>query len=296
MKIKQIIKIISCFLIALILFTACGNEQKNDTSVTPQDTSNLNTANETPKIADAKKILYSLPSPLEAATLLKMAGATFDKSSLNLPSNASKYVTNDSKALNLGIYGTDLIFANIFDQTQESTDYLKACNTLASALGIDAAFGEDTYKRLKANVGNRDSMFFILSDASLIADAYFKENERPTASGLSAAGAWIEGLYIATRVVNKTKNEEIIERVVDQKHSLNDLIAILESYGSEKDVAPVLNDLKEMKELYDGLKVEKTKKEAGSKTVGVSRKIIITPEQLKSISEKIEVIRNKIVN
>ncbi len=293
---KQIALSTSVLILVAGIFSGCGN----GAGTTQDTTDNSSSSNGAKELTDAKKILYSLPSPMEAATLLKMAGATFDKSYLSPPSNASKFVANDSRALNLGVYGTDLTFANIFEQTQEASDYLKACNTLATGLGIDGAFGEDTYKRLKANTGNKDSMMAIISDASLIADAYFKENERPTASALSAAGGWIEGLYIATRIANKTKNEAILERVADQKYALNDLIAMMESYGSEKDITPVLNDLKEVKVLFDALKVEKIEKTPSSDpnaapTVGTSKRIVMTEEQYTAIAEKIEVVRNKII-
>src|SRR5512145_749688 len=57
-------------------------------------------------IDKAKKIFYSLPSPLETAMLLKSAGATYNEMVLNDLANVEKYSTNKSKALNLGIYTT----------------------------------------------------------------------------------------------------------------------------------------------------------------------------------------------
>ena len=57
-------------------------------------------------INQAKKIFYSLPSPLETAMLIKTAGATYNEKLLNPLSNQSGYTTNKSMALNLGIYTT----------------------------------------------------------------------------------------------------------------------------------------------------------------------------------------------
>ncbi|HEX2395717.1 MAG TPA: hypothetical protein VHI78_10240, partial [Bacteroidales bacterium] len=58
-------------------------------------------------IDKAKKIFYSLPSPLETAMLLKSAGVSYNEGILNGLDNVDKYSTNRSKALNLGIYTTD---------------------------------------------------------------------------------------------------------------------------------------------------------------------------------------------
>jgi hypothetical protein len=256
------------FCIALALFSSCGSDTgKNEMGT--GDTASNSPAN-SKELAKAQQILYALPSPTEAAALIKSSGATFELSTLNPITNVSKYVSNESKAINLGVYGTDLVYANVFEQTQESAEYFKCANTLATSLGISSVFGEATYNRVKKNMQNQDSLMAIIADASLDADAYFKENERPTASALVAVGGWIEGLYIATTIAGKTKN------------------------------ASALNDLKEIKPLFDVLETKKTvaAKSAGTNeipTIGVGKHIGITPEQLKAIAEKVGAVRNKII-
>lgn len=283
--------------ISVALLSACGSEngQSEATSLDTAITSNASS-----DLANTQEILYALPSPVEAAALMKMSGATFDKAFLNPTNNVSKYVSNQSKSLNLGVYGTDLIYSSIFEQTQETGEYFKCANTLASSLGINDAFGEAVYKRLKSNMNNRDSLMSIVAEASLNADAYFKENERPTASALVAAGGWIEGLYIATRVANKTKSPEIFQRVADQKNSIKHLIKLIESFGPEQELVSVLMDLKEISAQFDVLVVTKeaaTKSEStdGVPTIGVKKKVTITEEQMKAIADKAEMVRNKII-
>ncbi len=288
-----------CLLVlSLAVFSSCGSDStKNEVAGTDTTTTAPAKSKEMQK---AQQILYALPSPAEAAALMKSSGATFDLAVLNPTGNVSKYGSNESKALNLGVYGTDLIYANIFEQTQESSEYFKCANTLATALGINDVFGEATYKRVKANMQNRDSLMAIIAEASLDADSYFKENERPAASALVAVGGWIEGLYIATTIAGKTKSEAIIQRVAEQKNCLNNLIGLVESFGSEKELTGVSSDLKEIKVLFDVLEVKKTtpakttSSSTEAPTVGVSRHIAISPEQLKALAEKVGTIRNKI--
>src|SRR5512139_2124040 len=102
-------------------------------------------------IDKAKKIFYSLPSPLETAMLLKSAGISYNEMILNDLANVDKYSTNKSKALNLGIYTTDLSFASLFDQAQTSLKYMDATKKLANDMGISDAVDEETMKRLEQN-------------------------------------------------------------------------------------------------------------------------------------------------
>ena len=87
-------------------------------------------------IKAAKQIFYSLPSPLETAMILKRAGAKYNEEILNSADNTSRYNTNKSMALNLGIYSTDLSYASLFDQTQASIRYMTASKKMAEGLGI----------------------------------------------------------------------------------------------------------------------------------------------------------------
>ena len=82
-------------------------------------------------INTAKKIFYSLPSPLETATLIKSAGAEYNEELLNKTANADNYTTIKKRALNLGIYTTDLSYASLFEQSQTSLNYMNASKKMA---------------------------------------------------------------------------------------------------------------------------------------------------------------------
>ena len=84
----------------------------------------------------AKRIFYSLPSPLETAMLIKNAGADYNEALMNPTANTAKYITSKSKALNLGIYSTDLSYASLFDQNQATLNYIEAAKAMADGLNI----------------------------------------------------------------------------------------------------------------------------------------------------------------
>src|SRR5690606_18850148 len=69
-------------------------------------------------------ILEQIPSPLEISVLLKESGVDYNSRVINSPSNISRYHSTYQKALNLGIYGADLGYTNIYGQNAEGIRYL----------------------------------------------------------------------------------------------------------------------------------------------------------------------------
>ena len=234
-------------------------------------------------------------------SLIKKAGASYDKDILNAYENASNYVTNISMALNLGVYGADLSYSSIFDQTQETLRYFAVAKKLADGIGISSAFGKSTLDRIEANINNRDSLMSIISDSYWETDAYLKENKRSSTSALVITGGWIEGLYIATKLAATTSNnKEIVSRIGEQKLSLNNLIAMLNSYDDEN-IDVILNELNELRNIYEGVELTYYREEPSTNletkvtTIHTTSKISISEVELGNISDKIASIRNNII-
>jgi hypothetical protein len=262
-------------------------------------------ASEFIKGESAEKVFYSMPSPIETAVLLKKAGANYDKEVLNLIENKDKYQTISSKALNLGVYGSDLSYTTIFDKTQEAMLYLACTKKLADGLGISQVFSDDVVGRMEANMSNRDSLLRIISDSYWEADSYLKENDRANVSALLIAGGWIEGLYIATKVEESLRksntNQMIIERIAEQKHSLDNLINLLDAYKGDETIAALSAQLKDVKTDFDKVSIEEsegvasTDKSTGVAVIGGNTTISIADDVLAAISAKIKKIRTGIV-
>jgi hypothetical protein len=297
MKIKKIPFFV--FVSISSIFAACSSSSSDAASEEIIDT----VANKAKvKDVNAQNVFYSIPSPVETTSLLKSAGAKYDPKFLNPIENVSNYVTVASKALNLGVYGTDLSFTSIYDQTQESMLYLRCTNKLATGLGISGAFDETTTSRIEANMQNRDSLLAIISDSYWNADAYLKENGQPGVSSLIVAGGWIEGLYIATQIAKTTKNTGVVSRIGEQKMSLENLISLLQSYKTDNESIPaLLIQLNELKKIFDSIPVSAsettatTDKEKGVTVIGNGNTFNLSPEQLKQISDKSSEIRNKLI-
>jgi len=254
------------------------------------------------KVTQAKNMLYLIPSPIETAMLLHKAGAEYDSDIVNAPQNVSKYDTKRSKSINLGIYGADLSYANMFEQSQEAMFIVSAAKKLAEGIGVMKAFDQSTMDRMEQNINDRDSMLHIISDVYWIADAYLKENENSTTAALVVVGGWIEGLWIAVSVAkNNTENQDVRKRIAEQKYALDNLIGLVSNYDEDEDIKYILKDLSDLKVTYDKLEIVKSKSdhstdpETGIMTIGGIKEVKMTEEQFTEIAEKVISIRTKYI-
>jgi hypothetical protein len=286
------IKHISLF-VAVISLASCGGSEKNPTETTT-DSVAVKTAPDNVKDI----VLYNIPSPLETFTILKMSGSTFDKALMNPSSKSASYVSNYSKAINLGTYSTDLSFCFLYKQNQDFNNYVKNISDLTTSLGIDGSYGQEVTKRLQANASNLDSLMGIVSEASLNADEYLKTNQRDNTTALIAAGAWVEAMHVIVTIADKKQNKDIVSLVGDQKIVLGNLIKMLEQFESDADTKALLTDMKDVSSLFESLQPTKSattfKADENNKSIGTNTAYELTKEQVKAILDKIEALRTKL--
>lgn len=260
-------------------------------------------------IDKAKKIFYSLPSPLETAMLIKSAGAKYDETLLNSTDNKSKYTTTKAIALNLGIYTTDLSFASLFDQTQTSINYMSTARTLAEGLDINDAIDDETMKRLEENLQNRDVVMDIISETFLNCSSYLKENERQDVAAIVLVGGWIEGLYLATQLIGDASlvNNKLADRILEQKLSFNIVQRMLDDNKNKEDgtqnsdIVSLITELQDLKSCFDKVKVETTETtavtEEGSNvtTLKSSTTVSVEPDDFKTLQKAVAKLRSSFI-
>lgn len=244
------------FMMLGFILTGCNRGPRSEGSgdfeasgtLDPETQEQLNTA---------KRIFYSLPSPLETAMLIKNAGADYDEALMNPTSNTSKYITSKSKALNLGIYSTDLSYASLFDQNQATLNYIDAAKQMADGLNILDAIDEETVNRLEEQINNRDAIIDIISETLMNSSSFLKENDMEGTASVVLVGGWVEGLYIATNLVdeNNLRGNRLVERIVDQKLSLDIMVSLLESTPEDADAQAVLVDVLALKAIFDKITI-----------------------------------------
>lgn len=279
-----------------VLISACGGDAP------PQETLNPGTADglEDARQRTGRKIFYSIPSPMETAALLKRAGAGYDQGLPNDVKNVDRYTVASKQALNLGVYGADLSYASVFNQTQESMFYTSCSKRLAESLGVTDVFNEATLERMERHVNDRDSLLHIVSSTYWEVDAYLKENGRENISALMFIGGWVEGLYIATQVAAAKPSAELRQRVADQKYALEDLIGLVGTYPDDPTLVGPLADLRALADLFadvGGSAGGEATRENGVTVVGAGAPAAdLTDEQLLAIRDKVAQVRNDYIN
>ncbi|MCK5065853.1 MAG: hypothetical protein KAR16_00375 [Bacteroidales bacterium] len=252
----------------------------------------------------AKRIFYSLPSPLETAMLIKNAGAEYNEDLMNPTANTSRYITAKSKALNLGIYSTDLSYASLFDQNQATLNYIEAAKKMADGLNILNAIDEETITRLEEQINNRDAIIDIISETLMNSSSFLKENDLEGTASVILVGGWIEGLYIATNLVdeNDLEGSKLVERIVDQKLSLDIMVSLLESSPEDPDAQAVLADVKTLKTIFDKITIDQGEvtavedPETNVTTLKSESSIEITPEVFIELKTKVIEIRSSYIS
>ncbi|HEX7413792.1 MAG TPA: hypothetical protein VF411_07060 [Bacteroidia bacterium] len=264
-------------LILSAMLFACSTNKNNDDE-------NFGETSETAHVAEEQKlnaqsVFTSLPGPTELSELITLSNLDYDASLLNDYNNIKKYTSDNFKAINLGLYGADMVYTNVYEQSQESMLYLKCVNKLCTGLGVTGAFDEKTAERLESNKENRDSLLNIVSQSFKSADKFLRENQRAGASSLMVAGGWIEGLYLSGKIAEKAKTKRIIEKMSKQRQSLQDLIALVENAKVTGDATFVLDGLKDLETSYKKIPDNTT----------------MTDEMLAEINTKVFQLRAKLI-
>ena len=293
----------SSLLIALsvsVFITACGDgTEKPDTS---GEVSNNNGANNggNSNILKVGDKLFNLPSPLETAFLIEEVGGHFTEALLNPDVDPTKYTTKNAQAMNLGVYGADLGYSLIYNQSQNAWNLLETCKKLGGEIGISPSLYTSLMKRFQGNMENRDSLLIMVSQLNSLSDEYLKENESEDVSALILYGGWVESLYFTTQLTAQIPNPKLRARVGEQKNSLENLIGLMQQVNTGQ-LDDVVSELESLKTIFDQVEytyewVEPEPNEGKHLTIIKSKSNVkISDAVLKEISLKITEIRNTII-
>ncbi len=246
----------------------------------------------------------NISSPIEMASLMKSLNVPFSQKHLATTKNVSNYNTSHAKAFNLGIFGADLGYLNMYGKTSLVLDYITAMKNLADGINVGQFFDFTTLKRLATNNQNIDSLVYISQQSFNKMDKYLQKSNRGNLSALMVAGVWVEGLYLSTQFLKeRPKEQRLAESIGEQKIILDQLIIILKNYQKEPYIADLINDLLTVKAIYDGIKI--TIEVGEPKAVEVDGMLTIvqtetstvhcTEEQMTEIIKQSEIVRNKLI-
>jgi hypothetical protein len=294
---KKMYKLFFISIISTSLLVSCSSKENSDEENMIDEeildpTSSLNTN------FDGK--IFSIPSPVQTSMLIKDLKLPYTENLLNPADNVDLYNTESKRALNLGIYGTDLGYITLYNQNATSLKYLKSVEKLTQALKLQNAFDKNFMTRFEKNSNIQDSMVKIVSDAFGKADNFLKNNDRKNTSVLILTGGWIESLYIACELNRNASNQKITERIGEQQETLNTIIEILDLYNKNGVNDELLSSLEDLKLSFDKISIEyeyiAPKTDAGKKltTLQHKTKVRIDSNVLNMITMKISSLRENI--
>jgi hypothetical protein len=166
------------------------------------------------------------------------------------PAAVSKLVTKEEKALAMGIYGVDMVYSSMNNQTQSAMANLKVSRDLAHDLGLETVYSTNDYvRKFEANLNNQDSLEMIIRDLFAETDAFLKDNNQLDITLFTFAGGWTESVYLAAVYANITGNKGIVQLIGDQLVSLEPLIDLLKETRSEMDKRPLIADLENVRKI-----------------------------------------------
>lgn len=288
----------------LAFFAACGSK-KTDEQAFLEGLDSAKT--EGPSISEEVigSILQQIPSPLEISMLLKEAGKKYNAGFLNPADNTSKYNSNYKKALNLGVYGTDLGYTNIYEKNQDGVKYMASIKELADGLSIGQFFDIETIGRLATNSKNLDSLLLITTQNFNTINHYLQTQGRANLSVLFLTGGWLEALHITCETAAANPSQQLKETIGEQKIILENIRLLISFYEkTDQNMASLLTDIDELKAAYDKVNITYTYKESTFEIVdGVmvikdnsTSTINITDEDLANIRSIVSKIRTKIIS
>lgn len=294
--------IVLVLILVMSLFTGCKGGKKAPQEEVPIGLPVDKTA-VLQDIKKAEKIFQALPSPLESAMLIKSAGAKFNGDILNSVKNVNSYVTNKSRALNLGVYTCDLSFASLYEQTNLLSSYMNAAKKMADGLGIMDAISQDAIDKLEENINNSDVIMELVSETFMNSNSSLEDAGRKSTAAMVLVGGWVEGLYISTQLVDMKdfNGNKLVSRIIDQKLSIDILLELLKSNTEDPAVDELIVQVSKLKAVFDKININTSSvrpeydKVSNTTVLKSEVKTDMTPVIFQELAASVTEIRNSFV-
>lgn len=133
---KRILRLPVFALMATGLLAGCVEEEKKD--LTPESAVSAENDEDgaAGQVIKYQGQMFSIPSPVQTALLIRRAGIKYDESLLNDLGNSKTYINQFQKAMNMGVYGADLAYLSNYNNVSLNLSYFNAIETMADELGI----------------------------------------------------------------------------------------------------------------------------------------------------------------
>jgi hypothetical protein len=133
-------------------------------------------------------------------------------------------------------------------------------------------------------------------------NGFLQENDRVDVCALVMTGGWIESTYFVTKISGIMNNQELTNRIGEQKSILTNLIKLIEPFYNNPEYTELINGLYDIESAFENVQTEynfvepTTNEENHTTIVNSTSSVVISEENIQIISDKIEAIRNLITS
>jgi hypothetical protein len=246
--------------------------------------------------------LYQMPTPNELFAIVRDMAGEGQKRMMNPAANVDRYASLPARALNFGVYATDLVYASYFKLNVEVVRYYLAVKKLGEKVGVQGAFNDNDFVRLEANLtrGNNDSLEVLSNEAYYKAYTKLQQDDMGPILALVLAGGWVESMHLVMhQIVSFDPASPLTSRVAEQKVSLEHLLDLMEQHKQDPNVAPWLERLAAIRDIFDRLETKRVphdgKSSSGRMVLGDDVQVNLTAEQYDQLYKAVEQLREEIV-
>lgn len=198
---------------------------------------------------------YPIPSLAELTSRLQKAGVGYVIDAGSDPKNASRYVTSTSRAVNLGVYGSDLLYASTYGIKADVSRYLAAVLSLSQELNIHISLLEALNQQGEAGLENKDSVQSKTTKSIFEAYACFCNANMQEEAILFLAGGWLETIYLGSSIASMSQtNDEVVDLLLQQQEAFATIRNLLSQHKRTEDGTFVLSLFEEIAPVYEALK------------------------------------------
>ncbi len=288
-----------CTAVSFVLFS-CGTGQTNNSQESEEGAVS---AEDLQIIADMHVAIRDMHRPTLLPHLLQETGSVYDGSLVNGFERVTQYEHNDdTAAMNLGVYATDLGYQVAFGQIDEALSHMDAIEHLAKTVGVQTAFDHELMDIWQAQPDSHDSISDLLNKTPLLEESSLDHSERLNMAALALTGSFIEGLYLAAKKIDDhdvegmsdsekdLKLQPLMQILLEQEQPLKDIIKLMKDLPDDETILRMINELEILVLLYD------SDLENIEKAMKGQEDFLLTPDLLIDVVLSIENIREKIVS
>lgn len=280
-----------------LFLAACGGSNTSTDKVAT-DTLAVDTTPKETELLNVGGKIFSIPSPMQTALAMRKAGMKYQKDLAAPLDKADAVAGKVAQSALMGVYGADLAYVTVHKDGQRAMATMQAIEKLGSKLELSNSFDRALLDRFKTNLGSEDSLLQFSGVAFRAADKYLKQNQRHDVSALVLAGGWVESMYLAVSDPAAVTDQSLVNRLGEQKNTLNALVELLEASDTDKAATNIVKAMKELQGLFSGVSntyaFQEPVTDAAKRTtfINSTSTVNIPADQLKAIVAKVTAIRN----